>query len=106
LRTYYDLEEYEPLAALTEAFLQSLMRNKLLSDSRRVGFHHLFKFTKKIAHLRQKIGFTANEKLWKELNKIGQDISQTDLLYNRDWLVEKWEELSSQIMPQSVPPEN
>lgn len=106
LRTYYDLEEYEPLAALSEAFVQSLMRNKLLSDSRRTGFHHLFKFTKKLANLRQKIGFTANEKLLKEFDKIGRDISQTDLLYNRDWLVEKREELSAHFKPQNVSPKN
>lgn len=97
LRTYYDLDEYEPLAALTESFRQYLLRNKLMSDSRRTGFHNLFKVAKRMAALRQKIGFSASEKLCKDLEKIRKEIDQADLLYNRDWLEEKWAELQKML---------
>lgn len=95
LRTYYDLDEYEALVALTESFRQYLLRNKLMSDNRRLGFHNLFKTTRRMASLRQKAGYLSREKIRKELDKIQQEINGTDLLYNRDWLIEKWAELES-----------
>lgn len=97
LRTYYDLNEYEPLVALTESFRQYLMRNQLMSDSRRVGFNNLFKLTRRLASLRNKVGFTAQEKLQKDLKKLRSEMEETKLLYNQDWLVEKLEELESKV---------
>lgn len=97
LRTYYDLNEFEPLLALTESFRQYLMRNKLMSDNRRTGFNNLFKVTRKLSALRNKVGFTGKEKLYKDLEKIDHEINETKLLYNRDWLIEKWEDLRNKI---------
>ncbi|MEM6377279.1 MAG: hypothetical protein AAF705_03645, partial [Bacteroidota bacterium] len=97
LRTYYDLEEYEPLHALTESFRQYILRNRTMSDARRSGFNNLFKLTRKLAGLRSKLNFTEKRKIKKDLDKLNQEIQAIELLYNRDWVKEKVEQLEVQL---------
>lgn len=97
LRTYFDLEEYEPLNALTESFRQYLLRNKTMSDARRAGFNNLFKLTRKLAGLKSKLNFTNIGKMKKDLKKLELEIQQTDLLYNRDWVMEKVAQLNTKL---------
>lgn len=97
LRTYYDLEEYESLQALTESFRQYLIRNKTMSDARRSGFNNLFKVTRKLAALRARFNFTDKTKMKKDLRRLESEIEETELLYNRDWIMEKAAQLSTQL---------
>lgn len=97
LRTYYDLEEYEPLQALTESFRQYLIRNKTMSDDRRSGFNNLFKVTRRLAGLKAKLHFTNKTKMEKDLQRLEFEIQQTALLYNRDWIMEKVAQLNAQL---------
>ena len=52
LKTYYELEEWEPLLSLTEAFSNYLRRNKMLSDYQRKVYWNFVKFSKKLVRKR------------------------------------------------------
>ena len=93
LRTYYDLEEYEPLFSLSESFKQYLHRNKLMADSRRIGYSNLFRLTKKTAQIKANAGFVSKEKTQKELKKLEKDLKESEAIFNKSWLVEKINEL-------------
>jgi len=99
LRTYYDLDEYEALISLTQAFTIYLRRNKLLAGNQRHGHANLFKLTKRAAQIRSKIGYTNPKKLQQQLKKLQTDIAETQVLFNREWLLEKMEELTAEIQP-------
>jgi len=93
LRTYYDLEEYEALNALTESFRQYIQRNKLLADSRREGYYNLFKLTRRAAYLRINGGYFSAEKRKRELQKLRAAIERESAIFNKTWLEEKVREL-------------
>jgi hypothetical protein len=96
LRTYYDLEETEALFSLYDSFRQYLLRNKLMADSRRMGYSNLFKFTKRVAQLRANRGFLKKEKLTKELKKLEGDMEEA-VIFNKSWLVQKRQELAKAL---------
>lgn len=93
LRTYYDLEEYEALNALTESFRQYLQRNQLLADSRREGYYNLFKLTRRAAYFRINMDYFSPEKRKRELQKLRAAIDRESAIFNRNWLEEKVREL-------------
>lgn len=93
LRTYYDLEEYEALISLVQSFTLYLRRNKLMADSNREGHQNLFKFTRRSAQLRAKLGYENEEKLQKQLHKLKEDIDSAGPIFNKGWLLEKIQEL-------------
>lgn len=97
LRTYYDLEEYEPLFSLAESFRQYLQRNKLLADTRRIGYYNMFKIARKAAYLRSRLDYLKREKAQAELQKIRTEMEQTQEVFNRAWLEEKLDELFAQL---------
>lgn len=89
LRTYYDLDEYDALCSLADSFKQYLLRNKLMADVRRQGYHNLFKFTRRAAAIRLNLDFIRREKSRQELDKLERQIQKTDDIFNKGWLVEK-----------------
>ncbi len=93
LRTYYDLEEEEPLLALTESFKQYLKRHRQLSDFQKKGYFNLLKFARKAFSLKQKADFTPPAKWAAELEKLKLEISQADTIFNQGWLEGKVREL-------------
>lgn len=97
LRTYFELEEYEPLFSLCDAFRQYLIRNNLLAESRKSGYAVLFKLAKRAAKIKAGIGFSTDEKLKKELTKLKQDLSKGDIIFNAAWLKSKITELGNQL---------
>lgn len=97
MRTYYDLDEYEALHALTESFRQYLQRNKLMSDNRRLGYYNLFRLTRKAALLRSRLPYVRHEKAARELKRLQEEADATEAVFNRSWLTEKLEELASQV---------
>ncbi|MDX1940539.1 MAG: hypothetical protein SFU99_08305 [Saprospiraceae bacterium] len=98
LRTNYDLEEYDALISLVQSFSLYLRRNKLLADSNREGHHNLFKFTRRTAQIRAKLGYEADEKLHKQLIKLQEDIIKAGAIFNKAWLLEKVNELETMIV--------
>jgi len=93
LRTYYDLEEYEALFSLVDSFKQYLIRNKLMADDRRLGYHNLFKLTRRAALLRCNQGYYSSNKYQKELQRLKSDMEAAKAVFNKGWLAEKVREL-------------
>ncbi|MEY4134358.1 MAG: hypothetical protein RL386_708, partial [Bacteroidota bacterium] len=97
LRTYYDLEAYEALFSLADAFRQYLQRNDLLADARRTGYLNLIKFTRKAAQLRGRVAYLKPEKATAEYRKIQEAVEGTTDILNRGWLEEKLEALKAAV---------
>ena len=97
LRTYYDLEENDALFSLADSFKQYLQRNKLMADSRREGYHNLFRLTRKAALIRANLDFVNKGKNLKEIEKLQRDFEQTNPIFNQDWLKEKIREIQIEI---------
>jgi hypothetical protein len=95
LRTYYDLEAYEALFSLADAFRQYLQRNDLLADARRTGYHNLVKFTRKAAQLRCRLAYLKPEKAAAEYQRIKEAVEGAPDIFNRGWLEEKLDELKA-----------
>lgn len=89
LRTYFDLEEYEALSSLITAFGQYIRRNKLMATSRRLGYHNLFKYTGKIARIKENQAYWDKEKVASELAKTEAEILHQDAFFNKQWLLDR-----------------
>ncbi|MDX1666964.1 MAG: hypothetical protein R3350_07035, partial [Saprospiraceae bacterium] len=97
LRTYYDLGEYEALRSLRDSFKQYLLRNKLMSDSRREGYYNLFKFTHRAALLKMRVDYSSAESLNKDLSRLKRAVDASDAIFNRPWLLEKIGEIEEEV---------
>lgn len=89
LRTYYELRETDALDALVESFRQYLQRNRLMADSRRSGYYHLFRLTRRLSRLRDQSGYLPDEQFQLNLQKIKSDMEQAPSVFNRLWLEQK-----------------
>ncbi|MEM1215517.1 MAG: hypothetical protein AAGJ82_07530, partial [Bacteroidota bacterium] len=97
LRSYYELEEWEPLHALVESFRHYLKRNSLLADSRRKGYYDLFRLTRRLAQLRAQMGYQSTEKIRAGITKLRADLQAVETMPKRDWLVAKLEALEREV---------
>jgi len=85
LRTYYELGEVEALFSLEDAFKKFVQSQKLLATKQKAAYLNCIKFT--IRLFRIKMG---NKK---SLHTLQQQIEQTEPIGNKQWLLEKVEEL-------------
>ncbi|MCB0706513.1 MAG: hypothetical protein KDC34_14450 [Saprospiraceae bacterium] len=97
LRTYYDLQEYEALRALSEAFQQNMKRNKRMTDDRIQGLNNLFRYTKKAMAIKNKMDYQPNNRSKQELEKLADQITGTQAIINRPWLQDKVGELQKML---------
>lgn len=93
LRTYYVLEADEALFSLVDSFHQYLQRNRLMADSRRNGYYHLFRLTRRAAAIRARIGYDTKERIRKDLDKLALEIRSTPAIFNQSWLEAQWQDL-------------
>jgi hypothetical protein len=93
LRTYFDLEEYEALRTLSDAFRQHMKRNKLMSDDRNQALSNLFHLTQKTARLLNRVGYESAGKIQQEWQKLKGQVQQSQLLIHKEWLLGRLEEL-------------
>jgi hypothetical protein len=96
LRTYFELEEFESLYSLADSFRQFVHRNKLMADSRRVGYLNLFKFTRRLGQLKSNLAFSSMDKISREFDKLKGEID-TAIIFNKSWLLEKAETFETEI---------
>lgn len=89
LRTYYEMGEDEALFSLVDSFLQYLQRNELMADFRRSGYYHLFRLTRRVAHIRSRIGYDRPEKTKKDIDKLKKEVAATKAIFNQSWLEAK-----------------
>jgi len=93
LRTYYEIDELDPLISLTDSFRQYLLRNKLMSDGMRKGYYNLFKLTKRCALIRTNRSFYSAERYLKEVKQLERAFQNTPAIFNRSWLEGKLQDL-------------
>lgn len=86
LQIYYDAKEFESLSLLVDSFRHFLANNKLLSDSRRDMNSKFIKYVNAI----MKQNFSRDPA---ELAVLKRQIMEEPVVENREWLVDKIEEL-------------
>lgn len=94
MRTYYDLDEYEALLSLSEAFKQFLKRNQVMTDDRVRAFQNLLRYTQKAMRLKTQRLYRERQTLGRERTDLQKQIEQEPYLINRDWLLERIMELT------------
>ena len=85
LTTYYETDEIEPLYSLFESFRVYLNRNKKIPQDRKKRYLNLVKYTKKLCRM------IPGDK--KTLAKIKDEVSTTNAIAGKKWLLEKIGEL-------------
>jgi hypothetical protein len=94
LRTYYDIEEEEPLLSLIEAFRQFLIRNRNLTEFQKKGYFNLLKFTQKTFRLKMSKDFTPPAKWEAAYWKVKNEIANAGTIFNQTWIEGKLAELA------------
>ncbi|MEP7146511.1 MAG: hypothetical protein ABI792_05840 [bacterium] len=85
LKTYYEMQSYEPALSLIDSFSHFLMYNSSAA-SYREGFLNFLKFVRELIKIR-----SGNDK--KEAPELKKEIINTKILLNKSWLIEKSDEL-------------
>lgn len=93
LSTYYELDEYMFLGSFFESFKNYLTRNKNVSQSNKIRYLNLIKYTKKLVESSQ------YSKI--KLIKLKEDI-KADSSYGKNWLLEKVDDLIAIAKPEKV----
>lgn len=97
LRVYYERNEFEALDALVESFRQYIQRNTLMADFLKNSVYHVFRLTRRMAKIRTSIGFLSLKKTMQSINKLSEDLNNTESIFNRAWLEAKIEDLKKEI---------
>lgn len=85
--TYYELDEYDALESLLQAFRMYIDREKSLTKERKQTYLNLIKFTRSLIRL------IPGDKL--KLAQLKDEIEQTKGVVSKPWLLEKITELES-----------
>jgi hypothetical protein len=90
LKTYYELEDFEPLLSLIKAFRVYLRRNRKISTYQLTIYNNLIKYVKQLTRL--KLGRNVN------LTNVKSDIENTKQIADLSWLNQKVEEVESELL--------
>ncbi len=93
ISTYYELDEYMFLGSFFESFKNYLNRNKNVSQSNKIRYLNLIKYTKKLVESAQ------YSKI--KLLKLKEEI-KADSPYGKNWLLEKVDELIAIAKPEKA----
>ncbi|MGB1217362.1 MAG: hypothetical protein ACPG5P_05775, partial [Saprospiraceae bacterium] len=85
LKTYYELRENDAFNYLLDTFRNYLRRNKRLSKDFNSSYLNFLKVVKKISNTRKKDA--------EKIAKLEMNIKKENFMVNKDWLLEKLEEL-------------
>lgn len=85
LKTYYELEEWEPLLSVIEAFGNYLRRNRMISEYQRKVYWNFLKFAKKL--VRKRLGSR------KRVGEIQKEMEEVREIADLRWLRLKVKEL-------------
>lgn len=81
IASYYELDEYDALESLLQAFKMYIRRERSLSSDRKIHYLNLIKFTNTLIKIQPK------DK--KRLEKLYEDIKNTKGIVSKPWLEEK-----------------
>ncbi|MBK8722044.1 MAG: hypothetical protein IPL95_07125 [Saprospiraceae bacterium] len=84
LAVYYEMDYIEPLYSLFDSFRAYLNRNKTLSDTRKLSYVNLIKFTKQLSRI--------IDGDFKSIEKLKSEILQEKNIASDKWLMEKIKE--------------
>ncbi len=87
LKTYYELEDFEPLLSLINTFKVYLKRNKLISDYQKTIYNNLLKFVRKLTRI--KMGSK------KSVADVQQEMEGVKQIADTTWLKQKIKELAA-----------
>ncbi|MEO1437538.1 MAG: hypothetical protein AAFV80_18495 [Bacteroidota bacterium] len=85
LKTYYELDEWEPMDALIHSFKALLRRKKAISDHHRRNYLNFIRMVKKLS---RSYRFTAEE-----LDQLANEIRASQAIADSNWLLSKVGEL-------------
>jgi hypothetical protein len=85
LKSFYELDEVDPLLTLLDTFQSALKRNKLISDSQRVIYLNLVKVVRKLMKLQPR-----NKE---QVKKLGEYIDKNRQIADRAWVLSKLEDV-------------
>ena len=85
LKTYYELDEWNPLSSLLDSFSIYLRRNKQIPREKKQQYLNVLRFTRKLSFL------APYDK--KGLQKLKDQINNCKALAAKKWLLEKVEEM-------------
>lgn len=86
LKTYYELQEYNPLDSLIDSFRIYIRRNKIISREVKQQYLNVLRFVKKLSST------IPGDK--KSIEKIKTQIDKCKALADKKWILEKVEELA------------
>lgn len=89
LRTYYEIEAFDALQAHITTFRKYVHRNQIMNEDWQYGYSNLFKYTGKLAQIRERIPFTNLEKTTAEIEKLNLAVEAEKNIFNKKWLLEK-----------------
>jgi hypothetical protein len=84
MKTYFELNEYQPLLSLKESFRILLRRKKLISEQNKTNYDNFARFTMKL--------FRINVSDRKALNRLKNEITNTGNIADKSWIMEKLQE--------------
>ena len=93
ISTYYELDEYMFLGSFFESFKNYLTRNKNISQSNKIRYLNLIKYTKKLVE--------SSQYSKTKLLKLKEDI-KADSSIGKNWLLEKVDELIAIAKPEKI----
>lgn len=85
LKTYFELGEFLALDSLSDSFRIFLLRHKRISREVKQQYMNVLRFVRKLSHIRPKDAAA--------LEKIQRQVSACPALADKDWILEKIEEL-------------
>ncbi len=85
MATYYEIDEFDPLHFLMESFRTYLTRHKEIPADRRRIFHNFIRYTRKLTRI-----IPGDQKA---IERVRKELEADSEVVNKDWLLEKLEEL-------------
>ncbi len=93
LQSYYELGESEAFHFLTDAFKAYLMRNRKLSDYRKLTYFNFIKIVKKVFQLKDAQAILSDKAFQTKKKKVKALVDNTKPLPNTPWLYQKLKEM-------------
>ncbi|HKK89550.1 MAG TPA: hypothetical protein VJ917_11935 [Saprospiraceae bacterium] len=97
LRIYYEKDEFMALQSLLESSRLYVQRNKLISEEVKLRYYNFIKFARRVYNVQNHVGYSADEKVARIINRIDEELKKTQNIFFRSWLDEKIREVKSGI---------
>ena len=97
LKIYYELNEEDSFIATIETFKSFLNRNKKISESQRVIYLNLIKYTKKLSDLQRKLLHKSRKIAQRMVKDMKDEINAEKNIVNLAWLQGRVEEMEQRI---------